>query len=241
MSNHTNSDSAPNNMLGNASNSVSSNVPNSVPGELPGSGREPDNGHLPEPIAPSHGKGIQLKEIIAVVVVAVVFGFIFWVMDQAWAGLIVLMGPLGDIAENVLIGVWFLAAPVALFIVRRPGVGVLAELIASVVEVVFLGNPAGPMIFVVGLIQGAGSEAAFALTRYRRYGLPVFVCSGLGAAILGFIFSTVRSGWWGQSLFWIRLALQLLSGAILGGVIAWLLCWALLRSGVLRNLPAGRP
>ena len=198
-----------------------------------------DSGHSPQPIEAVHG-GIQLKEIIAVVVVAVVFGFIFWVMDQAWAGLIVVMGPLGDLAENVLIGVWFLAAPVATFIVRRPGAGVLAELVASVVEVVFLGNPGGPIVFVVGLVQGVGSEAAFTLTRYRHYGLPVFLGSGVGASLLSFIFSAVRFGWWGQSLFWIRLVLQLLSGVLLGGAVAWLLCWALLRSGVLRNLPAGR-
>lgn len=192
----------------------------------------------PQPVP--RARGLGLKEIIAVVVVAVVFGFIFWVMDQAWTWLTVVMGPLGDLAQNVLIGVWFLAAPVATFIVRRPGAGVLAELVASVVEVVFLGNPVGPILFVVGLVQGVGSEAAFAITRYRRYGLPVFLASGAGAAALSFGFNTLRFGWWGQSLFWMRFVVQMASGILLGGAVAWLLCRALARSGVLRDLPAGR-
>ncbi|WP_051232924.1 ECF transporter S component [Acidipropionibacterium thoenii] len=197
-----------------------------------------EDDRTPQPVARAGGLG--LKEIIAVVVVAVVFGFIFWVMDQAWTSLSVAMGPLGDLAQNVLIGVWFLAAPVAVFIVRRPGAGILAELVASVVEVVFLGNPVGPILFVVGLVQGIGSEAAFAVTGYRRYGLPIFLASGAGASLLSFAFSTLRFGWWGQSLFGVRLVVQMCSGILLGGVAAWLLCRALARSGVLRDLPAGR-
>ena len=82
---------------------------------------------------------------------------------QAWIALQIAMGPFGDLAQNVLAGGWMVAAPLALYIVRRPGVGIVVEIAAALVEVVFLASPVGPMLLVVGLVQGAGAELAFAL------------------------------------------------------------------------------
>ncbi|HSN12527.1 MAG TPA: ECF transporter S component [Propionibacteriaceae bacterium] len=185
-------------------------------------------------------RGLALREILAVVVLGVVFGFLYYALDQGWSALSVAMGPLGDLAQNILIGGWFVVAPLALFVVRRPGVGVVAELIASVVEVVFLGSPVGPLLFLTALIQGVGSEVAFAATRYRRYSLPVFLASGVTTALFSFVYATIRFGWWGQSLFWVRLGLHVASGLVLCGVLAWVVARALAKTGVLRDLPAGQ-
>lgn len=188
---------------------------------------------------PEH-RGLALKEIVALVVLGVVFGFLYFVLVHAWRALAVLMGPLGDLAQNVLIGGWIVVAPLALFITRRPGTGVLAEVIASIVEVVFLGSPVGPILLLSALVQGVGAEAAFALTRYRDHRLWVYLFSGLTAASFSFVYCIVRFGWWGQDLFWVRLGLHLTSGLLLCGLLAWVLSRALLRTGVLRDLPAGR-
>src|SRR5699024_12032632 len=64
-------------------------------------------------------------------------------------------------------GSWLLVAPIALAILRRPSVGVLAEMLAAIIEVVFLGNPVGPLLVLSAALQGIGSELPFALTRYR--------------------------------------------------------------------------
>ncbi|RIK14392.1 MAG: thiamine ABC transporter permease, partial [Acidobacteria bacterium] len=149
-----------------------------------------------------------MRDLVLMVVLGVVFGFLYWALVQAWNGLAVLMGPAGDLAQHVLLGGWLLVAPVALAIIRRPGAGILAEVIASVVEVVFLGSPVGPTLVVAAAIQGAGSEAAFALSRYRRWGWAVFALSGLLGAGLVFFYSAFRSGWYGQDIFLLRLVLQ---------------------------------
>lgn len=185
-------------------------------------------------------RGISLAEIVAIVVLGVVFGFLYYALVMAWRTLAVAMGPFGDLAQNVLIGGWIVVAPLAVFITRRPGTGIIAEIIASVVEVVFLGSPAGPILLLSAFLQGAGAEIAFAATRYRRYGLGVFLASGVTAAIVSFVYSTIRFGWWGQDLFWMRLGLHLTSGLLLCGLLGWLLARALVRTGVLRDLPAGR-
>jgi len=178
---------------------------------------------------------LALRDIVLMVVLGVVFGFLYWALVQAWTALSIAMGPAGDLAQHFLLGGWLLVAPLAVAIIRRPFVGILAEVIASVVEVVFLGSAVGPLLFVAAAIQGAGSELPFALGRYRRFGWARFALSGLCGAGLVFFWSAFRFGWYGQDLFWLRFAVQLLSGVVLGGLLAKALVDALLRTGVLDN------
>lgn len=174
---------------------------------------------------------LELKDIVLMVVLGAVFGFLYWALVQAWNGLAVLMGPAGDLAQHVLFGGWLLVAPIAIAIIRRPLVGVIAEIIAAVIEVLFLGSPVGPLLLVAAALQGIGSELPFALTRYRRYGWVVFAASGLLGAVLVFFFTGFRSGWYGQDILMLRLVIQAVSGIVLGGLLAKVIVDALRRSG----------
>ncbi|MGH8938786.1 MAG: ECF transporter S component [Actinomycetes bacterium] len=182
----------------------------------------------------------EMKDLVLMVVLGVVFGFAYWALVQAWNGLSILMGPAGDFSQHVLLGGWLLVAPIAIAIIRRPFVGVAAEVIASVVEVVFLGSPVGPLLVVSAALQGAGSELPFALTRYHRYGWGVYAVSGLFGAGLVFFFSAFRFGWYGQDIFVLRLVVQCLSGVVLGGLLAKVIVGALARTGVVDNFAIGR-
>lgn len=182
----------------------------------------------------------DLKDLVLVVVLGVVFGFAYWALVQAWTGLSILMGPAGDLAQHFLLGGWLLVAPIAVAIVRRPFAGVIAEVLASVVEFLFLGSPVGPLLMVAAAIQGAGSELPFALTRYRRFGWTVFALSGLLGAGLVFFYSAFRFGWYGQDILALRLAIQLVSGLVLGGLLARVIVSALARTGVVDNFAIGR-
>ncbi|SEE93849.1 ECF transporter S component [Ruania alba] len=183
---------------------------------------------------------VTLHDLVLLAVLAVVFGFLYWALVQVWGWLQVAMGPMGDLAQNVLIGGWMVVAPLALYIVRKPGVGIVVEIIASIVEVVFLASPVGPTLILVALIQGVGAEAAFAATRYRRYGWWVFVVSGITAALANLVLGMVRFGWAGQDLFALRVGFQFASGILLCGLLAKVIGDALLRTGVLDNYAIGR-
>jgi energy-coupling factor transport system substrate-specific component len=98
----------------------------------------------------------------------------------------------------------------------------------------------GPLLFVSAAIQGVGSEIPFALTRYRNYSWVTYAVSGLLGAGLVFFFSAFRSGWYGQEIFLLRLAIQLASGVILGGLLAKLIVDALDKTGVVDNFAIGR-
>ena len=182
----------------------------------------------------------ELRDLVLMVVLGVVFGFVYWALVQAWTGLAILMGPAGDLAQHVVFGGWLLVAPIVIAIVRRPFVGIIAEVLASVVEVVFLGSPVGPLLIVSAAIQGLGCELPFLLTRYRSYNWLVFAFSGLVGAGLVFFYSGLRFGWYGQDIFFLRLAIQLVSGVVLGGLLAKVIVDALARTGVLDNFAIGR-
>ncbi|MCU1446480.1 ECF transporter S component [Cryobacterium sp.] len=198
---------------------------------------------VPTPSAPTGTRRTSrftLKDLVLIVVLGVVFGFLYWALVQAWTGLSILLGPAGDLAQHVLLGGWLLVAPIAVAIVRTRFAGVIAEVIASVIEVVFLGSAVGPMLLVAAAIQGVGSELPFALRRYTSFGWGSYALSGLLGAGFVFVFSAFRSGWYGQDLFFLRLAIQLASGVILGGLLAKVIVDALAKTGVVDNFAIGR-
>ena len=182
---------------------------------------------------------LTLRELVLVVVLGVVFGFLYWVFVQAWNALAIVMGPAGDISQHLVFGSWLLVAPIALAILRRPGVGVLAEMLAATIEVLFLGSPVGPLLLLSAALQGIGSELPFVLTRYRRYGWGVFAASGALGASLVFAWTAYRMGWYGQDLLALRLGIQVLSGIVLGGLLAKVIVRALERTGVLADFAIG--
>ncbi|WP_411722043.1 ECF transporter S component [Mycetocola sp.] len=189
--------------------------------------------------AAQSGTRWHLRDILLLVVLGVVSGFLYWALVQGWVGLSAITGPFGDLTQHVLLGGWLLVAPVAIAILRKPLAGVFAEVLASVIEVVFLGSAVGPLLFVAAAIQGAGSELPFAATRYRIFSwLAYAVSGGLGAGLV-FFYSAFRSGWYGTDLFWTRLILQVLSGVILGGLLAKVLVDAIARTGVVDNYAIG--
>lgn len=182
----------------------------------------------------------QTRDVMLTVVLGVTFGFLYWVLVQAWTALSVLAGPFGDLTQHVLLGGWLLVAPLAVAITRRPGSGVVAEVMASIVEVVFLGSPVGPMLLIAAFLQGLGSELPFALTRYRRFGWGIYALSGALGAFLVFWFSAARAGWFGSDLLMLRLGLQITSGILLGGLLAKVIVSALRRTGVLDSFAIAR-
>ena len=189
------------------------------------------------PAAPRRPLAWTLKDLVLLVVLGVVFGFLYWALVQAWTGAAILFG---DLTQHVLLGGWLLAAPVAIAIIRRPLAGLLAEVLAAVIEVIFLGSPVGPTLLIAAALQGLGSELPFALTRYRRYGWLVYALSGLLGAALVFFYSAFRSGWYGTDLLTIRLIVQLISGVLIGGLLAKVIVDALARTGVVDNFAIGR-
>lgn len=180
----------------------------------------------------------KLKEVVLMSLLAVVFGIIYLVflhIGNIWASLI------GPIAYEWIFGVWFLVSIVAMAIIRKPGAAVIPEVMAAAIEVL-LGNAVGPRLILAGLVQGLGAEAAFAVTRYRRFDLPVLILAGVLASVFSFGYGYLLGGFSALSPWYVLLMLgiRILSGAVIAGYGGGLLVNGLYATGSLRGYAIAR-
>lgn len=188
-------------------------------------------------------KAWKLKEIVLMSVLGVVFGLIYLLFFLVGQGLRNILLPVGlaPFAYEIIFGIWFIVSIVAAYIIRKPGVAFMAEMIAGVVEVL-VGSPAGPGLIIAAAIQGAGAELAFALTRWKDYRLRILVLSGVLAAVISFIWGLYSAGnialtpW----LLISTLIVRMISGALLAGVLGKWVGDQLAKTGVLNGYALGK-
>lgn len=178
-------------------------------------------------------------DIVTPVMIAVAFGVIF-VGYGAVYNVAKPATALYPPAEGLLIGVWFLPALLAGLIVRKPGAALLAEFLAASIEAM-LGGQWGPGTLISGGIQGIGMEICLAVLLYRKAGPTLSVVAG---ALTGFFeaiyeriayYPTFRVG--DTIVYFI---LMVISGALLGGLVAWAIVRGLAAAGALNSFPVGR-
>jgi energy-coupling factor transport system permease protein len=179
-----------------------------------------------------------LREILIVAALGAAFGILYLAWVQVW---LIGQAILGPITMDVMMGFWFIVSIIAAAIIRKPGAALLSEVLAAMVEVM-LGSPAGLLLIVAGIVQGAGAEAVFAATRWRDYRLPVLMAAGVGAAVFSFVYTWIRFdyGALAPGLILAMFILRCLSGALLGGWAGHLVTQALYRTGVLSGLGIDR-
>ncbi len=129
------------------------------------SGKTPDsiktignNAHSPS--AP-HRLRWRVVDIAVASVIGVASGIIFWAVGVL---------PFYDALEAVvpglsglINGLWVFAAPLALFIVRKPGSGLYAELLACFVEMILGSQWSGIDDLIPAVLQGVAAEIVFAV------------------------------------------------------------------------------
>lgn len=178
-------------------------------------------------------------DLITTVMLGVAFGVAFIGWGQVYnltSPLFAALPPL----SGVLGGFWWLPALVAGLIIRRPGAALLAMLVAASVEPL-LGGQWGITTIGSGLIQGLGVEIGFLIFAYRRFTtLPAVI----GGAIAGLLETPYE--WrvyyreWAAGYAAIYGTTMIISGALLGGLLAVALVKALAATGVLAPFPPGR-
>ena len=177
-------------------------------------------------------------DIVVTAVLGVAFGVVFWAWGLLWAGTGAAFTAFPP-GQALMYGVWLMPAVLAPLVVRRPGAGLFAELIAATVSAL-LGSAWGTTTIVYGILQGLAGDAGFAAFRYRRFGWPQALLSaalaGAMAAVLDILYyyPDWTTGWKATYL-----ALVVLSTAVVAGIGSMLLSRALAASGALSSFAAG--
>ena len=179
-------------------------------------------------------KVAQRREIVIVATLGIVFGVLYLAWVQLW---LLAQAAIGPLALDVLFGFWCVGAVVAAYIIRKPFAALATEVIAALAEIL-AGNPAGLILLLTGIVQGAGAELPFALTGWRNYRLPVLLASGASAAVFSFVYTWIRFsyGTLSPGLLIAMFVLRLASGALLAGWLGQRVAEALYPTGVLQGL-----
>ena len=98
-------------------------------------------------------------------------------------------------------GLWFMAAPLAMYFVPTVGSGTLGEVLASIVEMA-IGGQWGILTVVEGLIQGAANEIGFfpKKARYEKFTWASVLTGAVFASFGAYIPQYFIYGWYKYSI-----------------------------------------
>lgn len=184
-------------------------------------------------------KSWRVVDIVVAAVLAAVCAVVFW----AWANLLYPVATTAAVAyppaTGVIGGGWLIAGTLGALIIRKPGAAVFCELLAAVLEG-FLGTHFGWTVVISGLVQGAAVEIVFLLTRYRKFGLAIAAAGGAMAGLFMGVSENIMYNFeWALDQQVVYASLTTLSGAVIAGVLMWLVTRALQKTGVLNGLVSG--
>jgi len=186
------------------------------------------------------GRGWRVVDIVVAAVLGVACGLILWLWNgpgyAVYDAMNAVTPGLGGLAQ----GLWLIGGPLGGLIIRRPGAAIFVELVAAAVSML-LGSSWGISTLLYGLAEGIGAELAFLVFAYRRFSWPVAMLSGALAGAAEWA-SELLTGNMAKTLTFntVYLVANMISGAILAGLLAWWLTRGLARTGVLSRFAAGR-
>jgi energy-coupling factor transport system substrate-specific component len=183
----------------------------------------------------------RVVDIVVASVIGVATGlvFLFWNnVGYAWFSAADAVTPgLGGIA----VGIWLIGGVLGGLVIRKPGAALYVELLAAIVSAL-VGNQWGIETIYSGLVQGLGAELVFAAFGYKRFGVLQAALAGAAAGAAAWILELFLSGNLQKSaeFLGIYFVSVVVSGAILAGILGWIVVRALAATGALNRFAAGR-
>ncbi|WP_442574010.1 ECF transporter S component [Microbacterium sp. F51-2R] len=191
--------------------------------------------------AASHRLRWRVVDIVVASVIGVASGLIFLFWNIGYLGPQALLEPLLPGLQGLLDGPWLFAGVLGALIIRKPGAAIYTETLAAVVSALVGNQWGGFLTLEAGLVQGLGAELVFLAFLYRVWNLPVAMLAGAGAAFAGGINNLLL--WYtgsGTSFTITYLISTVISGAVIAGLLPWVLTRGLAHTGALDRFASGR-
>ncbi|WP_137597558.1 ECF transporter S component [Paucilactobacillus kaifaensis] len=180
----------------------------------------------------------HVRDIILLALIGILFGVIFLGTNFIYDGLTVALTPVGlaPLANDISMGLWIMAGPLAGFMLRIPGAGFLGEFLAAVGEM-FFGGQWGASTMISGAIQGVAIELGFTLTGYRFYNWITLLLTTLTSTVGTFAWDMFRNGYaaFSPKMLFLLLVVRFISIFFFGGILVKLITSLLERSHVLHR------
>ena len=173
------------------------------------------------------------RDILIIAVLAAIGGIVSAPLGNLWYAMSTALGPVGG---AILAGSFMWHYLLAAALVRKPGAALLLGLLSTAVEVV-MGNQAGIATFGWGFLQGLAVEAVLAATNYADFSLVTCMLAGAASSQFSKIWTLILYGWDPSigSAVWTAIPIEMLSGALLSGVLGYYLAELVRKSGLVRS------
>lgn len=180
----------------------------------------------------------KLKDVLLIAICAVLFGVIYLGCTYAGGILYGVLTPagMGSLGYEPFYGIYFMAGAFGVYVMRKPGSGVIAELLAAVLECLF-GNYFGPIIILSGLVQGLGFEVIIALKKYKKFDKVTMVEGAVICSLVTMVYNLIISGYnqIAVPVLLLMLAVRVVSAIIFDGFVTPVLADGLAKAGVLKG------
>ncbi len=178
-------------------------------------------------------KSTTLFEIVLSTVLSVTIGISFWGWTYVYEICKPFLHTLG--LKYLVSGFWIFASVFIPYIVRRPGIAILASLVSAFIEGLLA--QWGLMALAWGFVQGLGAELIFFLFLYKKWDWKVLFLAASSSAFFSYILDYFYYSY--QSLSFAFNLLQLfsfiLSALFMAAFLSWWTAEKLLKTGLLNN------
>lgn len=180
----------------------------------------------------------KLKDVLLIAICAVLFGVIYLGCTYAGGLLYGVLTPagMGSLGYEPFYGIYFMAGAFGVYVMRKPGSGIIAELLAAVLECLF-GNYFGPIIILSGLVQGLGFELIIALKKYKKFDKVTMVEGAVICSVVTMVYNLIISGYnqIAVPILLLMLAVRVVSAIVFDGFVTPVLADGLAKAGVLKG------
>lgn len=187
-------------------------------------------------------KGLELRDVILMASLGLIFAIIYLAVFNVGMGISTALTATGlsDFAFDIIYGVWFMAGTLAAYIIRKPGIGLVTEVLASVIELL-LGNSGGVTVVLTGFIQGLGTEIGFAVFRYKKWDLGSMTLASVLSGIFIYIYELFYLQYYMLKpiMHLGHLGIRSISAFVFSALICKLVGDGLAKTGVMKNYAIG--
>ena len=185
----------------------------------------------------------KLKDVLLIAICAVLFGVVYLGCTYVGGILYGILTPFGmaSLGYEPFYGIYFMAGAFGVYVMLKPGAGLIAELLAAVLECLF-GNYFGPIIILSGLVQGFGFELIVALKRYKKFDRLTMIEGAVLCSVMTLGYNLVISGYnqIAVPVLALMLAVRIVSAIVFDGVVTPLLVDGLVKAGLLKGYAVAR-
>lgn len=176
-------------------------------------------------------KSITIFEIVLTLVLAVALGVAFW----GWTFVYDLAKPFLKLSglSYLVAGFWILASVLVPNIVRKPGIALVASIMAAFIESLL--THWGLMSVVWGLVQGLGAEVVFFIFSYRKWNLFVLMLASAVSSSFSYVLDIFIYDYKSLSLSLnlLQYSSFVISSLFFAGLLSFLISKRLVKLGIL--------